>query len=678
MSTPGDVSLSGTGRLGVDARVTLSAGADMVWDSDWFTVNRARLAFTGRATNAVTVYTSGDIAGTVSLKLAEIMRVYNIQLGPLPLVITDETELPLEFEVSIGGGEATATETASDAVAIGFDYQRENGGFSPVFEHSGDHTLDGDKGFTGLALDASLSVKETLKGYGVLGVTSSLGAYYKTTPGTTSCPWSAGLRYEAGVVAGFDYWIFEGLEWEFTERTDVALFQSDPCQAGPQILTSTLPDAEAGEAYSVPLQTVDGRLGHWTFLGDSLPRGMELTSDGILRGTPVSPGSYPIEVQFTDEKGASATTTLSLEVRRLYVTTTELSVGSVGLPFVDALMADGVEGPYRWTIVAGALPDGLSLDPGGYVTGTPTHTGTGEVRVQVVAQGFAGTGTVSWRVGELPPPVDPPPPGTPIGNGSPPPTCGSACGSTWGDPHLVSFDGVAFDAQRVGELVLVDSDQDDLEIQVRQQPWRGSRLVSVNTATAMSVHGDRVGLYLTADGVRTLVDGEEVVASATPTALAGGGRIAFDTAGRLITVYWPDGSFVSASYEAGSYITLRVSLASDRRGHVAGLLGDADGVRGNDHRSRSGDVVDPQVSMSDLLTTFVDTWRVTQPGSLFDYDDGQSTAKLTDPAFPFVTISASNLPDANVSAAFAACQAAGVVGQAALEACALDVAWAET
>ena len=141
----------------------------MVWDQDWFTVNRARLAFTGRATNAVTVYLSGDIAGTVSLKLAEITRVYDIQLGPLPIVITDETELPLEFELSMGGGEATSTETASDAVAIGFDYQRENGGFSPVFEHTGDHTLDGDHGFTGLALDASLSVKEKVKGYGVLG-----------------------------------------------------------------------------------------------------------------------------------------------------------------------------------------------------------------------------------------------------------------------------------------------------------------------------------------------------------------------------------------------------------------------------------------------------------------------------------------------------------------------------
>jgi choice-of-anchor C domain-containing protein len=673
--TTRQISLTGAGKVAVDATLDVNSSAEMVWDQDWFSVNRVRMAFHTNVTSVATTDSVGEISGSATINLADVIRVYDVQLGPLPIVITDNTELPLSLQASLSGGRRI-TETSSDSFAVGFDYQKDNGGFHSVFEHSGDHDITLDDSWRGVEFDLSIGVKEKVKLYGALGLTASLGAYVKGVPGADSCPLTVGMRLEAGLVLGWDA-LFAKYEWENSERVDIPYLELDPClQAppGPEIITTVLPDAEVGAAYDAQLTTLDGRSGYWTFLGASLPQGLELRSDGLLHGTPESAGTFPIEVRFTDLHGESTTATLTLHVQRLSIDTSALVDGPVGVPYVDILTASGTPGPYTWELVEGA-PPGLEVGANGYVTGTPTQLGSGTMRVRVTdPAGGTAVRSVSWVIGELPPPVDPPPPGTPVGTGTLPPTCGSACGTTWGDPHLVSFDGIAFDAQRVGELVLVDSDQDDLEVQVRQQPWRGSRLVSVNTATAMSVNGDRVGLYLTATGVRTLVDGTEVAASATPTALAGGGRIAFDTAGRLITVYWPDGSFVSASYEAGSHITLRVSLAAERRAHVSGLLGDADGVRANDHRSRSGDVIDPQVSMSDLLTTFVDTWRVNPAESLFDYEEGQSTASLTDPAFPYVTISASNLPDANVSAAFAACQAAGVVGQAALEACALDVA----
>ncbi len=69
-------------------------------------------------------------------------------------------------------------------------------------------------------------------------------------------------------------------------------------------------------------------------------------------------------------------------------------------------------------------------------------------------------------------------------------------GDSWGDPHLVTFDRLAYDFQGVGEFILVKSLIDNLEIQSRMAPWGSSRVVSVNSAVAMNVAGDKVGVYV--------------------------------------------------------------------------------------------------------------------------------------------------------------------------------------
>ena len=52
-------------------------------------------------------------------------------------------------------------------------------------------------------------------------------------------------------------------------------------------------------------------------------------------------------------------------------------------------------------------------------------------------------------------------------------SCGD--GGTWGDPHIISIDGLKYDFQAVGEFVLLSSELGNLEIQVRQSAWRGSK-----------------------------------------------------------------------------------------------------------------------------------------------------------------------------------------------------------
>ncbi len=67
----------------------------------------------------------------------------------------------------------------------------------------------------------------------------------------------------------------------------------------------------------------------------------------------------------------------------LTITTVSLPNGIVGTPYSSTLAASGGTTPYSWTIVAGALPAGLSLNQGGTISGTPTTAGASNFTVQV-------------------------------------------------------------------------------------------------------------------------------------------------------------------------------------------------------------------------------------------------------------------------------------------------------
>ncbi len=65
------------------------------------------------------------------------------------------------------------------------------------------------------------------------------------------------------------------------------------------------------------------------------------------------------------------------------VLTGALDRGHVGQPYHGAVLAEGGAPPYRFGVVAGGLPPGLSLDPAGILSGTPTAAGTFDVTLGV-------------------------------------------------------------------------------------------------------------------------------------------------------------------------------------------------------------------------------------------------------------------------------------------------------
>jgi hypothetical protein len=144
----------------------------------------------------------------------------------------------------------------------------------------------------------------------------------------------------------------------------------------------TLPDAVAGTAYSQAI-TASGGVGASTFALSAgvLPAGLALAADGTLSGTPTEAGSFEITVTATDSTvgtpgTGSATYTLVVTLPSVTVSPAALFRGVVGDAWSTTLTATGGVSPYTFAVTAGALPAGLTLAPGGLLSGTPTEAGT--------------------------------------------------------------------------------------------------------------------------------------------------------------------------------------------------------------------------------------------------------------------------------------------------------------
>ncbi|MFI5834875.1 VWD domain-containing protein [Micromonospora sp. NPDC051300] len=256
---------------------------------------------------------------------------------------------------------------------------------------------------------------------------------------------------------------------------------------------------------------------------------------------------------------------------------------------------------------------------------------------------------------------------------------GADCGGSNGDPHLVTFDRVAYDFQAVGEFTLVAATGGDpLEVQVRQTPMAGTRTASVNSAVAFRIGAHRVALTLAGGATRVHVDGAPLAAPPERTDLAGGGTLARRPSDTGATdgydVTWPDGS-AAAVDQIGRYgYRVLVRLADARAGKVRGLLGDFDGDPGDDIAPPTGPALTQPVPFATLYPAYADSWRIAADRSLLHYDDGEDTGTFTDRSFPEREVTAADLDPARRAAAEQICRWAGVTAPGPLAECVFDVA----
>jgi hypothetical protein len=164
---------------------------------------------------------------------------------------------------------------------------------------------------------------------------------------------------------------------------------------------ATLPNATVGQSYS---QTLTGSGGtapyRFTLSAGALPAGLSLSSAGSLSGTPSTAGTFSFTVTATDQNGAgtsgSRAYSLTVSPPAIDVSPPSLPHAQDGHSYSQSLSASGGTGPYSFSVIAGALPAGITLFTSGSLAGTPTQSGTFNFRVRATdSSGGAGPYTGS-------------------------------------------------------------------------------------------------------------------------------------------------------------------------------------------------------------------------------------------------------------------------------------------
>jgi len=126
-------------------------------------------------------------------------------------------------------------------------------------------------------------------------------------------------------------------------------------------------------AVSLPLASAVGELSARTTRG-SLPDGLKL--EGLwIRGRPGKLGDYSFVLRVTDDIGQQVTATFAIRVvspsaAKPAFVNLRLPACTTCVPYASSIVVEGGHPPYKFSIMQGRLPAGLSMDTRGTVTGT--------------------------------------------------------------------------------------------------------------------------------------------------------------------------------------------------------------------------------------------------------------------------------------------------------------------
>jgi len=129
--------------------------------------------------------------------------------------------------------------------------------------------------------------------------------------------------------------------------------------------------------------TAVGGSGPYQYLlvGGSLPPGTSLNSStGELNGTPGQTGNYTFTIEVIDSVGEKSTQSITVEVMKftgfLTVSGGEISIPAGTTEVFEGILVTGGIPPYSYSITAGSLPGGLTLNnTTGKISGQPPEPG---------------------------------------------------------------------------------------------------------------------------------------------------------------------------------------------------------------------------------------------------------------------------------------------------------------
>ncbi len=174
------------------------------------------------------------------------------------------------------------------------------------------------------------------------------------------------------------------------------------------VAPATLPGGSAGTSYNQTVTASGGTPGYTFAVSGSLPPGLALSPTGLISGTPTISGPFSFSITATDATPAasggpftgSRIYTVTIDAPTIAIAPASLPAGTGGTAYSQTITASGGTAPYSFIVSAGTLPTGLSLAPGGGISGTPTASGTFSFAVTVTdGLGFTASKSYSIAIG---------------------------------------------------------------------------------------------------------------------------------------------------------------------------------------------------------------------------------------------------------------------------------------
>ena len=170
---------------------------------------------------------------------------------------------------------------------------------------------------------------------------------------------------------------------------------------------ATCPTGTVGQPYSLTIYLAppDGGRGEdfgcarFSVSSGSLPPGLSVSDEGLISGTPTAAGSYDFYLTVTYDNPTYCKPpsddrfiiNINPSAPRLIVSTSSLPEANINQPYTaPALTASGGT-VSSWTLAGGTLPPGLTLNPNGVISGTPTQSGLFSFTVQANGAGTTDT-----------------------------------------------------------------------------------------------------------------------------------------------------------------------------------------------------------------------------------------------------------------------------------------------
>ena len=108
---------------------------------------------------------------------------------------------------------------------------------------------------------------------------------------------------------------------------------------------------------------------------------------GLVSGVPTEAGVFSAWIALKDICGNSAELLFTFEiwVRRWGIATDSLKPATVGAAYSSQLQDQGITSNVTYEVTSGSLPPGITLSPGGLISGTPTAVGSSTFTVKGTA-----------------------------------------------------------------------------------------------------------------------------------------------------------------------------------------------------------------------------------------------------------------------------------------------------